>query len=382
MTAATDGAGPLAGLRVIELAAVGPGPFAAMILADLGADVVRVDRPGGRQLGRPDASDPMLRGRRRVDANLKTEPGRETVFRLIPQADVLMEGYRPGVAERLGVGPAECLSVNPRLVYARATGWGQTGPLAQRAGHDINYMALTGALNAIGPRDQCPPPPLNLVGDYGGGGMLLLAGILAALWHAGRSGRGQVVDAAMVDGVSLLSQKVWSWLAQGLWTDEREANFIDGYAPWYRTYACADGRFMAVGAIEPQFYAELLRRLGLDGEDLPPQRDPGGYPVLAKRFEEVFATRTRDEWAAVFGGLDACTTPVLSWHEAPHHPHVTERQTIVTADGTTQVAPAPRFSRTPAGLPPPMADPAAIDDVLAGWARLPAARPTVGGPAA
>ena len=260
MTAATDGAGPLAGLRVIELAAVGPGPFAAMILADLGADVVRVDRPGGRQLGRPDASDPMLRGRRRVDANLKTEPGRETVFRLIPQADVLMEGYRPGVAERLGVGPAECLSVNPRLVYARATGWGQTGPLAQRAGHDINYMALTGALNAIGPRDQCPPPPLNLVGDYGGGGMLLLAGILAALWHAGRSGRGQVVDAAMVDGVSLLSQKVWSWLAQGLWTDEREANFIDGYAPWYRTYACADGRFMAVGAIEPQFYAELLRR--------------------------------------------------------------------------------------------------------------------------
>lgn len=254
---ATEAVGPLAGLRVIELAAVGPGPFAAMILADLGADVVRVDRPGGQQLGRPDASDPMLRGRHRVDA----------------------------------------------------------------------------------------------------------------LWHAGRSGQGQVVDAAMVDGVSLLSQKVWSWLAQGLWQDEREANFIDGYAPWYRAYACADGKFMAVGAIEPQFYAEFLRGLGLDSEDLPPQRDPGSYPVLAKRFEEVFASRTRDEWAAVFDDLDACTTPVLSWTEVPRHPHLAERQVIVTADGATQVAPAPRFSRTPARLPDPMSEPVAVSDVLGGCGR-------------
>jgi alpha-methylacyl-CoA racemase len=354
-------------LRVVELAGVGPGPHAAMILADLGADVIRIDRPDGQQLGRPDASDPMLRGRRRVDANLKTEHGRQTVLRLVRHADVLMEGYRPGVAERLGVGPAECLAVNPRLVYARATGWGQTGPLAHRAGHDINYMSVTGALNAIGRADECPPPPLNLVGDYGGGGMLLLAGVLAALWNAGRSGRGQVVDAAMVDGVSLLSQKIWSWMAQGLWTDEREANFIDGHAPWYRTYACAGGKFMAVGAIEPRFYAEFLRGLGLAGEDLPAQRDPSGYPILAKRFAEVFATRTRDEWAAVFAGLDACTTPVLSWHEAPYHPHLADRRTIVTANGATQVAPAPRFSRTPAGLPDPMSEPVDVDDVLTGW---------------
>jgi alpha-methylacyl-CoA racemase len=364
----SDGAGPLAGLRVIELSAVGPGPHAGMILADLGADVVRIDRPGGRQLGRPDASDPMLRGRRRVDANLKTERGQQTVLALVRRADVLMEGYRPGVAERLGVGPDECLAVNPRLVYARATGWGQTGPMADRAGHDINYMSLTGALNAIGRADEPPPPPLNLVGDYGGGSMLLLAGVLAALWHAGRTGQGQVVDVAMVDGVTLLSQKIWSWMAQDMWTDERESNFIDGHSPWYRTYACADGRYMAVAAIEPQFYEQLLQGLGLAGEDLPAQRDPGGYPVLTKRFTEVFATRTRDEWAKIFAGLDACTTPVLSWHEAPHHPHIAERQTLVTADGLTQVAPAPRFSRTPAKLPPPMADPVGVDEVLAGWA--------------
>lgn len=373
-------AGPLAGLRVVELAGVGPGPHAAMILADLGADVVRIDRPGGQQLGRPDASDPMLRGRRRVDANLKTESGRETLLRLVRHADVLLEGYRPGVAERLGVGPAECLAVNPRLVYARATGWGQTGPLAQRGGHDINYMSVTGALNAIGRAGECPPPPLNLVGDYGGGSMLLLAGVLAALWHAGRSGQGQVVDAAMVDGVSLLSQKIWSWMAQGLWTDEREANFIDGHAPWYRTYACADGKFMAVAAIESQFYAEFLRGLGLDGEALPAQRDPRGYPVLAKRFEKVFATRTRDEWAEVFAGLDACTTPVLSWHEAPHHPHLAGRQTIVTANGATQVAPAPRFSRTPARLPAPMSDPVDVDDVLTGWDKTDKENPCDGQP--
>jgi alpha-methylacyl-CoA racemase len=362
-----DRTGPLAGLRVIELAAVGPGPHAAMVLADLGADVVRIDRPGGTQLGRPDASDVMLRGRRRVDANLKTERGRATLMRLVEHADVLLEGYRPGVAERLQVGPAECFAVNPRLVYGRATGWGQTGPFAHRAGHDINYMAITGALHALGGREDVAPPPLNLVADYGGGSMLLLTGVLAALWSAERTGRGQAVDAAMVDGVSLLSQKIWSWRAQGMWSDEREANLIDGGAPWYRTYSCADGLFMAVGAIEPAFYADLLRGLGLTDEPLPPQRDPAGWPVLRARFAEVFASRTRDEWAAVFVDLDACTTPVLTWSEVPEHPHIAERQTLVTSHGATQVAPVPRFSHTRTTLPPPLADPIDVEDVVSDW---------------
>ncbi|HEX2316475.1 MAG TPA: CaiB/BaiF CoA-transferase family protein [Thermomonospora sp.] len=362
-----NGAGPLVGLRVIELAAVGPGPHAGMILADLGADVVRIDRPSGTQLGRPDASDPMLRGRRRVKADLKTQEGRDTLMSLVRHADVLMEGYRPGVVERLGVGPDECLAVNPRLVYARATGWGQSGPFRDKAGHDINYLSISGALHALGRRDETPPPPLNLVGDYGGGSMLLITGLLAALWHAGRTGRGQVVDAAMVDGVSLLAQKVWSWRAQGLWNDRREANFVDGGSPWYRTYACADGMFMAVAAIEPQFYEQFLIGLGLSGEDLPPQRDPNGFPVLTRRFEEVFASKTRDEWAEIFADLDACTTPVLTWEEAPHHPQNAERRTIVTEHGATQVAPVPRFSHTELRLPAPMADPVDVGEVLADW---------------
>jgi alpha-methylacyl-CoA racemase len=363
-----NASGPLSGLKVVELAAVGPGPHAGMFLADYGADVIRVDRQGGEQLGRPDASDPMLRGRRRIEANLKTDEGRQAFFRLIEQADVLLEGYRPGVAERLGVGPGDLLAVNPRLVYARATGWGQEGPLASFGGHDINYMSLTGALNAIGRRDECPPPPLNLVGDYGGGSMLLLIGLLAALWHVERTGQGQVVDSAMVDGVVTLSQKIWSFIAQDRWVDERESNLIDGHAPWYRTYRCADGKFMAVGAVERKFYANVLVGLGLADEDLPDQRDTGGYPLLNKRFEAVFATKTRDEWTRIFGKLDACTTPVLSWGEAPHHPQITERATIVHANGAYQSAPAPRFSATPARLPEPMQDPISIDEVLNSWA--------------
>lgn len=360
--------GPLSGLKVIELSAVGPGPHAAMFLADFGADVVRIDRPGGEQLGRPDATDPMLRGRRRVDANLKTDEGRQTLFRLVEHADVILEGYRPGVAERLGVGPDVLLGVNPRLVYARATGWGQEGPYANWGGHDINYMSLTGALNALGRADECPPPPLNLVGDYGGGSMLLLAGVLAAVWNAGRTGRGQVVDAAMVDGVVALSQKIFSFLAQDRWVDRRESNTIDGHSPWYRTYRCADGKFMAVGAVEGKFYANLLTGLGLADADLPAQRDETGYPLLHKTFEEAFATRSRDEWAAVFDELDACTTPVLSWTEAPHHRQIRGRASIVRANGAYQSAPAPRFSGTPLDLPAPMADPIAVDDVLADWA--------------
>lgn len=362
-----EGAGPLAGLRVVELGAVGPGPHAAMILADLGADVVRIDRPGGSQLGRPDASDPMLRGRRRVDADLKTVEGLEILRKLITQADVLLEGYRPGVAERLGVGPDDLLAINPRLVYARATGWGQTGAMASRAGHDMNYMSLTGALHALGPADECPPPPLNLIGDYGGGSMLLLAGVLAASWNVARTGKGQVVDAAMVDGVTLLSQKIWSWLAQDLWTDARAANFIDGGSPWYRTYRCGDGKFMAVCAIEPQFYADLLTGLELDAADLPPQRDPASFPVLAETFEKAFATRTRDEWAAVFEQLDACTTPVLSWTEAAQNRYLLDRETIVVRDGVPQSGVAPRFSRTPGRVPAPMQAPIPVDDVLASW---------------
>lgn len=360
--------GPLAGLRVIELAAVGPGPHAAMMLADMGADVVRIDRPGGEQLGIPDASDPMLRGRRRVDADLKAPAGLETLRKLVERADVLLEGYRPGVAERLGVGPDDLLAINPRLVYARATGWGQDGPFAHRGGHDINYLSLTGALNALGRQDDCPPPPLNFVGDYGGGSMLLLAGVLAASWNAARTGEGQVVDAAMVDGVVTLSQKIWSLLAQDRWVDDRESNFIDGHAPWYRTYRCADGKFMAVGAVEAKFYANLLAGLGLAAGELPGQRDTSGWPLLTKRIGGAFAERPRDEWAPIFADLDACATPVLSWGEAPHHPHVAERASIVQAHGADQAAPAPCFSRTPAELPEPLRDPVPVDDVLASWA--------------
>jgi alpha-methylacyl-CoA racemase len=360
--------GPLCGLKVVELAGVGPGPHAGMFLADYGADVVRVDRVGGEQLGRPDASDPMLRGRRRVEANLKTEEGKQVLCRLVERADVLLEGYRPGVAERLGVGPDVLLTINPRLVYARATGWGQDGPLAQLGGHDINYMSLTGALNAIGRNDEVPPPPLNLVGDYGGGSMLLLIGLLAALWHVERTGQGQVVDSAMVDGVVTLSQKIWSFIAQDRWVDERDSNLIDGHSPWYRTYRCADGKFMAVGAIESKFFANLLVGLGLGDEDLPAQRDVSGFPMLTKRIEEAFAARTRDEWAEIFSELDACATPVLSWTEAPHHPHIAERATIVHAHGAYQTAPAPRFSGTAARLPGPMAEPVPVEAILSGWA--------------
>jgi alpha-methylacyl-CoA racemase len=359
--------GPLSGLKVIELAAVGPGPHAGMFLADYGADVVRIERQGGEQLGRPDASDPMLRGRRRVAANLKTEEGRRTLYRLVERADVLLEGYRPGVAERLGAGPDDLLAINARLVYARATGWGQEGPLAKLGGHDINYMSLTGALNAIGRKDEVPPPPLNLVGDYGGGSMLLLIGLLAALWNVERTGQGQVVDSAMVDGVVTLSQKIWSFLAQDRWVDERHSNLIDGYSPWYRTYRCADGKFMAVGAIETKFFANLLLGLGLAEEDLPAQRDVSGFPLLTKRIEEAFATRTRDEWAEIFSELDACATPVLSWSEAPHHPHIAGRSTIVHAHGAYQTAPAPRFSGTPTTLPEPMADPVPLEEILESW---------------
>ena len=359
-------AGPLTGLKVVELAGIGPGPHAAMIMADLGADVVRVERPsGGLKLG--DGRDYLLRGRRSVSADLKSDAGRETVLRLAEKADVLLEGLRPGVTERLGVGPADCQARNPRLVYARMTGWGQDGPLAARAGHDINYISLTGALHAIGPSEK-PVAPLNLVGDFGGGSMLLVVGILAALVERQSSGQGQVVDAAMVDGASLLVQMVWSFLGQQGWRDERQANLLDGAAPFYDTYPCADGRWVAVGALEPQFYAELLRGLGLDGEDLPSQMDRSGWPTLRARFTAAFAAKPRDEWASVFADIDACVTPVLAFGEVADHPHIRSRDTIIDVNGAPQAAPAPRFSRTPAGTPaaPPLPG-SDTAEVLADW---------------
>ena len=293
------GTGPLQGLRVVELAGIGPGPHAAMVLADLGADVVRVDRPAGAlRLGDPDRPDPTLRGRRRVAADLKDPAGRDTVLRLVDHADVLIEGYRPGVAERLGVGPADCHARNPRLVYGRMTGWGQDGPMARQAGHDINYVSLTGALHAIGRAGERPVPPLNLVGDFGGGSMLLLVGVLAALLEARSSGRGQVVDAAMVDGASLLMQMTWAFYGQGHWADEREANLLDGGTPYYDTYTCADGRHVAVGALEPRFYAQLLDGLGLDPTTLPAQGDVAGLPGAAGAVHG----RVRDPDARRVGG--------------------------------------------------------------------------------
>ncbi|HEX3792005.1 MAG TPA: CaiB/BaiF CoA-transferase family protein [Pseudonocardiaceae bacterium] len=361
-------AGPLHGLRVVELAGIGPGPHAAMLLADLGADVVRVERPipGFDPTGTH--ADHLLRNRRSVAADLKSDEGRDLVLRLIAKADVLLEGLRPGVAERLGVGPADCHQINPGLVFGRMTGWGQEGPLAAQAGHDLNYISITGALHAIGRPNERPPVPLNLVGDFGGGSMFLVAGVLAALWERQRSGRGQVVDAAMVDGVGVLVQMMWAFRGAGGWTDERGANLLDGGAPFYDTYTCADGRWIAVGALESQFYAAFLTGLGLAEEDLPTQFDRAGWPRLRARFTEVIITRTRDEWAKVFAGTDACVTPVLSFEEATTHPHLTARESIITIDGVPQAAPAPRFSRTPTAKPVPPRQPGAdTEAVLADW---------------
>ncbi|MDX6352380.1 MAG: alpha-methylacyl-CoA racemase [Streptomyces sp.] len=358
-------AGPLTGLRVVELAGLGPAPHAAMVLADLGAEVVRVERPGDR---RTDARDQVLRGRTVVAADLKDPAEREEVLALVEHADVLVEGFRPGVAERLGLGPEDCLARNPRLVYGRMTGWGQHGPLAPRAGHDINYLALTGALHAIGRPGERPVPPLNLVGDFGGGSMFLLTGVMAALWERERSGRGQVVDAAMVDGIGVLLQMTWSLRGMGVWSDERGANLIDGGAPFYDTYACADGRYVAVGALEPQFYARLLEGLGLTEADLPDRGDRANWPALRERIAAAFATRDRDDWAAVFAGTDACVTPVLRFDEVPGHPHAAARDAVLDLDGVPQAAPAPRFSRTAPGVPAaPPTEAAGVDSVLARW---------------
>ncbi|WP_420121945.1 CaiB/BaiF CoA transferase family protein [Nakamurella sp.] len=355
-------AGPLAGLRVVELGGIGPVPHAGMMLADLGARVVRVERPlAGPHLG-PGERDVLLRGRIRLPADLKSPAGRDAVLAAVDEADVLLDGFRPGVAERLGVGPDTCLARRPELIYCRLTGWGQGGPWADRAGHDINYLALTGTLDALGAAGGPPRPPVNLVADFGGGSMLAVVGILAALHERSTSGRGQVIDAAMVDGVELLSQMLWSLRGTGWWGPERGTNLLDGGAPFYDVYACADGRFVAVGALEPPFYAALLEGLGLTGAGLPPQFDRAGWPALRAALTRAFAAADRAHWVATFEGTDACVTPVLTGAEAAAHPHLRARGTLVEVDGIVQAAPAPRFSRTPADPPagrhtPPEPDP-------------------------
>ncbi|HEV3293687.1 MAG TPA: CaiB/BaiF CoA-transferase family protein [Streptosporangiaceae bacterium] len=358
--------GPLHGVRVIEIASLAPAPFGCMVLADLGADVLRVDRAGGDGLDLAPAG-PLSRSRRSIALNLKDPAGIDVLLRLADTADVLVEAFRPGVAERLGFGPDVCAGRNPRLIYARMTGWGQHGPLAGTAGHDIDYIAVAGSLDPIGRAGQRPVPPLNLVGDFGGGGMLLAVGVLAALLERERSGLGQVVDAAMVDGSALLASFLYGLRAAGAWQDERGTNLLDGGAPFYDTYRTADGRHMAVGALEPKFYAELLARLGLDPAGLPAQYDRSGWPELRARLTEVFAGRTQADWAAVFDGSDACVAPVVSPADAPDHPHNAARGTFVDVGGLIQPAPAPRFSRTPSGPPvPPVPPGASTGEVLAG----------------
>ena len=333
---------------MLELAGIGPGPYAGMLLADLGAEVVRIERPGqGGDL----AGAVTMRGRRSVVLDLKNKAGVQALLGLVEAADVVIEPFRPGVAERLGIGPDACLERNPRLVYGRMTGWGQDGPWAQMAGHDIGYIAITGALHGIGRAGGPPQPPINLLGDFGGGTMFLLVGILAALVERQRSGLGQVVDAAIVDGTASLTSMVYGMLAAGFWSPERGVNMLDTGAPYYDVYETADGEWMAVGAIEPQFFAELVRLLELD--DLPKQQDRSGWPETRSRFAARFKERTRDEWAAVFDGTDACVAPVLSWTEAATHPHIAGRGTLVERDGVLQPAPAPRLSRTPTAMGPP-----------------------------
>lgn len=348
-TATTPGQGPLTGVRVIELAGIGPGPFAAMLLADLGADVVRVDRPGGPGLGVDPAHDVTNRNKRSVVVDLKAPGGADRVLALAARADVLVEGYRPGVAERLGVGPEPCLARNPRLVYGRMTGWGQDGPLAPRAGHDIAYIAVTGALGLIGAPGTPPPAPANLLGDYGGGSLYLVVGVLAALHHARATGTGQVVDAAIVDGTAHLASMIHGMLAVGAWQDRRGANLLDGGCPYYGTYETADGGHMAVGALEPRFYDEFLTLLDLP-EHAGARTDVTRWDALRSAVAARFRTRTRQEWTAVFEGTDACVAPVLSLREAPHHPHLAARGTYTDHDGLTQPAPAPRFSATPTAV--------------------------------
>ncbi len=359
--------GPLKGIRVLEIAGIGPGPFCAMMLADMGAEVLRVDRKNHPSLaGRYDVAG---RGRRSVAVDLKKPEGVATVLRLVEQADALLEGYRPGVMERLGLGPEVCLQKNPRLVYGRMTGWGQHGPLAHAAGHDINYISLTGALHAIGRAGERPVPPLNLVGDYGGGSMMLAFGMVCGLLEAQRSGQGQVVDAAMTDGAALLMAMFYGMKAGGMWKDERGSNLLDGAAHFYDTYECSDGKYVSIGSIEPKFYELLLEKTGLkEDTDFRQQMNQKKWPELKEKLAAVFRSKTREEWCAVMEGTDVCFAPVLSMSEAAEHPHNKARQTFINLNGVVQPAPAPRFSRTvPEVQGPPPTVGQDTDQALADW---------------
>jgi alpha-methylacyl-CoA racemase len=360
--------GPLSGFRIIELAGIGPGPYCGMMLSDMGAEVIRVDRVGAGGRGQ----DVLTRNRRSVAVDLKQPSGVETVLRLVETADALFEGFRPGVTERLGLGPDDCLARNPKLVYGRMTGWGQDGPMAQAAGHDINYIGLSGALHAIGRPGEKPVPPLNLVGDFGGGGMLLAFGLVCGMLEAQKSGKGQVVDAAMVDGAAALMAMFFTMGAAGVFKDERGTNLLDGGAHFYDTYETADGKYVSIGSIEPQFYAELLRLAGLDGEPLPAQMNRAQWGAMKARLTEVFRTKTRDEWCKIMEGSDVCFAPVLTMGEAYEHPHNVARETFVEVAGRKQPAPAPRFSRTPGAVrrPPPHAG-QHTDEALADWGFSP-----------
>ncbi|MBX3509798.1 MAG: CoA transferase [Hyphomonadaceae bacterium] len=357
--------GPLTGVKVVEFAGIGPGPFCCMLLSDMGAEVVRIDRAGTRA----NAKDITARGRRSVALDLKQASHVETALGLIEKADILIEGFRPGVMERLGLGPDAAFARNPKLVYGRMTGWGQTGPLAHAAGHDINYISLSGALYAMGRKDQTPAPPLNLVGDYGGGALYLGLGVLAALLESQRSGKGQVVDAAITDGAASLMAIIYGMRAMGVWTDARDDNMLDGGAHFYDVYRTSDDKFVSIGSIEPQFYALLLEKTGLkDDPDFAAHMDRRQWPALSEKLARVIATKTQAEWTAIMEGTDVCFAPVLDLVEAPNHPHNVARQTFVEVDGLVQPGPAPRFSRTPGAVQGPPATPGAdTEAVLANW---------------
>ena len=345
--------GPLTDIRVVEMAGIGPGPFTAMMLSDLGAEVVRVDRLSHKGIGH--RANLLNRGRKSIALDLKNPRGVETTLRLIEQADVVLEGFRPGVMERLGLGPEECISVNPRLIFGRMTGWGQTGPLSQAAGHDINYISIAGALGAMGYADRPPTPPLNLVGDFGGGAMYLLTGILAALVERATSGQGQIIDAAMSDGTASLLSPFFGLMAMNMWTTDRFSNRLDGGAFYYGSYECRDGKYISIGSLEPQFYALLLEKAEITGPEFQEQLDQTAWPSKREKLIQIFKTKTRQQWCDIMEGTDVCFAPVLDLEEAPNHPHNIARETFVELDGVIQPAPAPRFSRTQGEIQGPAA---------------------------
>jgi alpha-methylacyl-CoA racemase len=362
----TMASGPLNGVKVVEFAGIGPGPFCCMLLSDMGADVVRIDRKGGRG---PFKNDIPARGRRSIALDLKDAADVKLALALTEKADVVIEGFRPGVMERLGLGPDEALQRNPKLIYGRMTGWGQSGPLAEAAGHDLNYIAISGALHAMGRKGEPPAPPLNLVGDYGGGSLYLAMGVCAALFEAARSGKGQVVDAAITDGAASLMSVIYGLRASGIWSDDRDANLLDGGAPFYDVYETKDGKFVAIGSLEPQFYALLLEKLGLSGDPaFAAQMDRSAWPAMSEKVAAAIKTKTRDEWTALMEGTDVCFAPVLSMEEAPRHSHNVARETFVELAGVSQPAPAPRFSRTPGAVQGPAAEMGADRaKILADW---------------